>query len=99
MPKGSSYDNEFKLEVVLKVLKGNKPSDVADEYGVSRNSIYAWKKQFLDGGLKNLSNKNQIESQKDAELREKEQQINEMKKIIGEQKVQLEILKKKPWQD
>ncbi|MCK8816293.1 transposase [Natroniella sulfidigena] len=99
MPKGSTYDNEFKMEVVLEVLKGNKPSDVAEKYGVSRNSIYAWKNQFLDGGLKNLGNKKQIESQKDVELQEKEQQIDEMKKIIGEQKVQLEILKKKPWQD
>ena len=99
MPKGETYDPEFKMEVVLEVLKGRKPSVIADEYEISRNSIYTWKKDFLNGGLNGLTNDNQVKSKKDAELKEKEQQIQEMKKIIGEQKVQMEILKKKPWLD
>ncbi|MCK8824680.1 transposase [Fuchsiella alkaliacetigena] len=99
MPKGETYDPEFKMEIVLEVLKGRKPSVIADEYEVSRNSIYTWKKDFLNGALDGLANNNQVKSKKDAELKEKEQQIQEMKKIIGEQKVQMEILKKKPWLD
>lgn len=97
MGKRNNYDSEFKMELVLEVLKGRKASEVADEHGVSRNTLYTWKKQFLNGGLNGLSNNNQ--AKKDAQLKEKEQQIEEMKKIIGEQKVQLEILKKKPWLD
>ncbi|MBM7624963.1 transposase [Sporohalobacter salinus] len=99
MPKGKTYDSEFKMELVLEVLKGRKAFEVADEYNVSCNSIYNWKQKFLNGGLSGLTNDNQIKSQKDAELKEKEQQIQEMKKIIGEQKVQMELLKKKLWQD
>jgi len=38
MPK--SYDPDEKMEIVLRVLKGEKISDLVDEYGVSRNSIY-----------------------------------------------------------
>ena len=37
MPK--TYDDE-KMEIVLRVIKGEKVADVADEYDVSRNSIY-----------------------------------------------------------
>lgn len=99
MAKGNSYDAEFKMELVMEVLEGKKPSEVADEYGVSRNSLYNWKQEFIDSGLKGLTNDNQVQSQKEAELREKEKQIQEMKKIIGEQKTQMEILKKKPWLD
>lgn len=96
MGKRNNYNPEFKMELVLEILKGRKPSEVADEYGVSRNSLYTWKKKFLDGGLNGLTNDNQVISQKDAKLKQKDQQIEEMKKIIGEQKVQLEILKKNP---
>ncbi|WP_282706235.1 hypothetical protein [Fuchsiella alkaliacetigena] len=39
MPKGQTYDPEFKMEIVLEVLKGRKPSVIADKYEVSRNSI------------------------------------------------------------
>ena len=94
-----SYDAEFKMELVLEILNGKSPSDVAEDYNVSRNSLYTWKKQFVDSGLKGLSNNNQVQSQKEAELKEKEEKIKEMEKIIGQQKVQMKILKKKPWQD
>lgn len=95
MPK--SYDPELKMEIVLRVLKGENISDLVNEYDVSRNSIYVWKKEFLDGGMSKLSGKSPTEQE--AKLREKDEQIQEMQKIIDQQKVQMEILKKKPWQD
>ena len=48
MPKTQNYDAEFKMELVLEVLKGRKASEVATENGVSRNSIYAWKREMLN---------------------------------------------------
>ena len=95
MPK--SYDPDEKMEIVLRVLKGEKISDLVDEYGVSRNSIYIWKNEFLDGGMSKLSGESVTEQE--AKLKEKDEQIKEMEKIIGQQKVQMEILKKKPWQN
>lgn len=95
MPK--SYDPELKMEIVLRVLKDENISDLVDEYDVSRNSIYAWKKEFLDGGMSKLNGESPTEQE--AKLKEKDKQIQEMQKIIGQQKVQMEILKKKPWQD
>ena len=95
MPK--SYDPDEKMEIVLRVLKGEKISDLVDEYGVSRNSIYVWKNEFLDGGMSKLSGESVTEQE--AKLKEKDEQIKEMEKIIGQQKVQIEIFKKKPWQN
>jgi transposase-like protein len=95
MPK--SYDPELKMEIVLRVLKDENISDLVEEYDVSRNSIYAWKKEFLDGGMSKLNGESPTEQK--AKLKEKDKQIQEMQKIIGQQKVQMEILKKKPWQD
>ena len=95
MPK--SYDPELKMEIVLRVIKGENVSDLVKEYDVSRNSIYLWKKEFLDGGMIKLSSESATEQE--AKLKEKDEQIQEMQKIIGQQKVQMEILKKKPWQD
>lgn len=95
MPK--SYDPELKMEIVLRVIKGENVSDLVKEYDVSRNSIYLWKKEFLDGGMSKLNGESVTEQE--AKLKEKDEQIQEMQKIIGQQKVQMEILKKKPWQD
>ncbi|ADL12502.1 transposase [Acetohalobium arabaticum] len=92
MPK--SYDPELKMEIVLRVLKDENISDLVEEYDVSRNSIYAWKKEFLDGGMSKLNGESPTEQE--AKLKEKDKQIQEMQKIIGQQKVQMEILKKSP---
>jgi transposase-like protein len=92
-----SYDPDEKMEIVLRVIKGEKISDLVDEYDVSRSSIYLWKNEFLDGGMSKLSGESVTEQE--AELKEKDEQIKEMEKIIGQQKVQMEILKKKPWQN
>ncbi len=67
MPK--SYDPDEKMEVVLRVLKGEKVCDLADEYGVSRNSIYVWKNELLDGGMSKLSGESVTEQE--AKLKEK----------------------------
>jgi transposase-like protein len=42
MPK--SYDPDEKMEIVLRVIKDEKISDLVDEHGVSRNFIYLLKK-------------------------------------------------------
>jgi transposase-like protein len=82
------------MEIVLRTIRSEKVSDLADEYCVSRNSIYHWKKEFLDGDISKLSG-NSLTKQ-EAKLKEKEEQIKEMEKIIGQQKIQMEILKKIP---
>ena len=77
MPK--TYDPDEKMEIVLRAIKGEKVSDLADEYGVSRNSIYLWKNEFLDGGMSKLSGESVTEQE--AKLKEKDEQIKELSLI------------------
>ena len=71
MPK--SYDPDEKMEIVLRVLKGEKISDLVDEYGVSRNSIYVWKNELLYGGMIKFSSDSFTEQE--AKLKDKDAQI------------------------
>jgi len=72
------------MEIVLRAIKGEKVSDLADEYDVSLNFIYLWKKEFLDGGMCKLSG-DSVTDQK-FKLKNKDEQIKEMEKIIGRTK-------------
>jgi len=65
-----SYDHDEKMKIVLQAIKGEKTSDLFDEYGVSRNSIYVWKNEFLDGGMSKLSGDSVTEQE--AKLKEKD---------------------------
>lgn len=82
MPK--SYDSDEKMEIIIRAIKGEKIADFAEEYGVSRNSIYLWKKEFLDGGMSKVIGDSV--TKQEAKLKEKAEQIKEMEKIIGQQK-------------
>lgn len=48
MNQEDKYTSEFKAEVVLKVIKGNKTQkEIAREYGINASLIGTWKKIFL----------------------------------------------------
>jgi transposase-like protein len=63
MSKNTKRSPEEKMEIVLRVLKGEKISDLVDEYGFSRNSIYVWENKFLDGGMSKLSGESVTEQE------------------------------------
>ncbi len=44
------YDDEFKRNVVRKVLDGQSVSSVSREIGVNESLIYKWKRAALDNG-------------------------------------------------
>lgn len=82
-----SYDLDEKMEIVPHGIKGKKVSDLADEYGVSRSSIYLWKNKFLDGGMSKLSGESV--TKQEAKLKEKDEQIKEieiLEKSLGRAK-------------
>ena len=83
---------EQKLEVVLAVLKGTfSAEEAARKYGVSPQSIHRWKNQFLQGGREALK-----DGKKGKTFREKqlERELFEAKRVIAEQAIALEVLKK-----
>lgn len=95
--KRRSYDAEFKMELVLMVLSGRELKDVAAEHDIHRSLLSRWKKEFLNGGQKALVHKNKKKNNTKEKKLKKE--LERMQRIIGEQRAQIDILKKKPWQD
>jgi transposase-like protein len=77
------YDDEFKRNIMRKVLDGQPVRSVSQEPGVNDGLIHKWKKAFLQNG-------NGIQSSSE---------LNEnlvLKKRIRELEAEVEILKKAP---
>ncbi|MGB8985347.1 MAG: transposase [Candidatus Sulfotelmatobacter sp.] len=84
------YSPEFKLKVVLEVLKGEKTAtQLAGELGVHPVVLSEWKKQFIEAGpqifVKTRRSRDTAEGKEKAELFEQ----------IGRLKMENEWLKKK----
>jgi transposase len=77
----SKYDDEFKRQVVRKVLDGQSVRSVSREIGVSESQIHKWRRAVLKNGDGKHSG---------SELGE----TLELKKRIRELEMEVEILKK-----
>ena len=86
------FSAEFKAKVVLEALKErNTVGDIARKYEVHPNQIHAWKKEFLN-------NASLVFSSGEKRVEDKKQQEEEREKLyaqIGQQKVEIDWLKKK----
>ncbi|MBA4601973.1 transposase [Thermoactinomyces mirandus] len=79
-----------KMEIVLAgMTPGANISAVCREYGILQPQYYKWRESFIQGGLSALSSG---PSNKEGEL---EKELKEAKALIGEQAMQIEILRKK----
>jgi transposase-like protein len=74
---------EVKKEIVEKVKQGEPVAKLAEQYGVSDRSIYAWLKKKATGSISVLKH-NQLK---------RENQM--LKEIVGVLTIELEKLKKK----
>lgn len=75
------YDDEFKRNIIRKVLDGQPVRSVSQEMGINEGLIHKWKKAFLSNG-------NGIQSSSE---------LNEnlvLKKRVRELEMEVEILKK-----
>ena len=91
MPKArKSYSSEEKAKIVLDALKGHlTQAQITSKYGVHATQISAWKRQFKEGAA------NIFRGKRHKDEAGKEALIEELYKQIGQQKVELDWLKKK----
>lgn len=83
------FTSAFKTKVVLSALKEQSTmAELAQKYQVHPNQISQWKREFLD---KSESIFEKESKSKRADSEEREEQLL---KIIGQQKVELDFLKK-----
>jgi len=84
--KRRSFSAEFKAELVLAVLTGEKSqAEVCREHQLSAQQFGNWKKQFLE---------NAAHAFEKPQNNEEAEQIAELERMVGRLTMQLEIAKK-----
>jgi transposase-like protein len=82
-----SYPGKVKFQVVLELLKGKKNTvEVARAWGTHVTTVRGWREEFLKKGPEIFS--------KDGSTKEHEEKIAELEKIIGQQTIEIALLKK-----
>lgn len=84
-----THDEETKLAAVLEGLKGETSiAEISRKYGISDSLYYRWRDQFIEGGKRALSKRQESPN---AEMK---RQISEYESIIGKMTIENQILKK-----
>ena len=89
MRKARKFSPEFKAQVVLEIVSGNKSlAEVSREHQIKNTVLSRWKAQFLDGvpGI--------FEAGRPAEEKRLRERIADLERLAGKQALQLEIAKK-----
>lgn len=82
------YSAEEKFQIVMEYFSDNvSQAEICRRHGVSPVYLRRWREQFIQGGKKALSGS----AQKDTRY----QEINDLKRIIGEQTLVMNAFKKR----
>jgi transposase-like protein len=80
---------ELKAKVAIESIKGLKTiSEISSIYEVHPNQVSVWKKQYLDSAIETFSKPNL------PEVKQKEQETDNLYRKIGQLEVENEFLKK-----
>ena len=81
-----SYSPEFKLQVVLEALQSDRTdAEIARAYDIHPVTLSNWKKKLKENGSKAFGGDNQ--------LKEKEEKIAKLERMIGQKEVEMVLLK------
>jgi transposase-like protein len=82
-------------EVVLSLLRRDEPARVlARRYGISENTLYRWRDEFMAAGEAALANGTGKADPRQRHLAELKKQLGERDKVIGELTIANRLLKK-----
>jgi len=82
--KKRNYASEYKVQVVLEVLKGDRTlGEIASNHEINPNLITRWKREFLDNAA-SIFEKPEETKQRQRETRETEAEKLQMLKMIGQ---------------
>jgi transposase-like protein len=86
------WPNEFKVEVVLAILRGEaSAAELARQHGIHESLIHKWKRQFLEAGRASFADGRSVNAK---ELR-LEKENERLKQLLGEKVIELDIAKKR----
>ena len=84
----SKYSAEEKFQIVMESFAENvTQAEICRRHGIYPVQLSKWREQFIQGGKKALSES----AQKDT----RDQEINDLKRIIGEQTLVMDAVKKR----
>lgn len=90
---------ERKVEVIYRVVKGEKIQPIAGEAGVDRTSIYLWKERALSALREALEPRKRgpkfKKSPKDKEIEKLREKVDKLESFLGEKEEQIRKLKEK----
>jgi transposase-like protein len=82
-------------EVVLSLLRREEPATaLARRYGISENTLYRWRDEFMTAGEAALANGKGKADPRDRQIAELKKQLGQRDKVIGELTIANRILKK-----
>jgi transposase-like protein len=82
-------------EIVLSLLRREEPAKVlARRHGISENTLYRWRDDFLTGGEAALANGKGKADPRERQMAELKKQLGERDQIIGELTIANRLLKK-----
>ena len=95
MAKRSNLTASQRREAVLSLIRREEPAaQCARRFGVSEQTLYRWRDEFLAGGEAALASGKGGSDGRDRELQELRAQLDERNLVIGELTVANRILKK-----
>lgn len=94
MPRKSELTQEQRAEAVMAMLRREAPvPQLARRFGVSEQSLYRWRDEFISAGKQGLSGK-APEQEQARELARLKGEIESRDQVIGELTIANRILKK-----
>ena len=95
MGKRSELTASQRREVVLMLLRREEPAArLARRFGISEQTLYRWRDDFLAGGEAALANGKGGADPRDREIRELKKEVERRDQVIGELTIANRILKK-----
>jgi transposase-like protein len=95
MGKRSDLTVPQRREVVLMLLRREEPAGkLARRLGVSEQTLYRWRDEFLAGGEAALASRKGGADSRDREIRELKKEMERRDQVIGELTIANRILKK-----
>ena len=81
--KRTSYSSEFKVKLVLEVLKNEKPlAQIASEHNILSKNLQNWKKQFLDNAEIAMEPSKAVKEYKE-QIKDLETKVDKYAKTVG----------------
>ncbi len=89
------YSSEFRLQVVRRILKGEKVAAVSEELGIHRKLLYEWVRRVKEGGESSLRDRGRPRKAEATATpaNNAPRRIAELERMVGRQQLTIEFFK------